>query len=230
MNEIVPLQGIRACVFDAYGTLFDFGSAAAACRDALGERTVALTELWRAKQLEYTWLRALAGHYADFEQVTRDALDFALDALGIAVPGLRERLHDLYRTLDAYPEVPEVLRSLRERGFVTAILSNGTPGMLRDAMASAGIGGLFDAVLSVDEVATYKPDPRVYRLAVDRLGVAPDAVSFQSSNSWDAHGAALFGMRVVWCNRKGQPRDRLPGVPDREVRSLTELPALLERA
>ena len=230
MSKIVPLRGIRACVFDAYGTLFDFGSAAAACRDVLGERTGALTELWRATQLEYAWLRALAGHYADFEQVTGDALDFALDVLRIAVPGLRERLLHLYRTLDAYPEVPEVLARLRERGFVTAILSNGTPGMLRDAVASAGIGGLLDAVLSVDEVATYKPDPRVYQLAVDRLGVAPEAVSFQSSNGWDAHGAALFGMRVVWCNRKGQPRERLPGAPDREVKSLAELPALIERA
>ena len=103
-----------------------------------------------------------------------------------------------------------MLTRLRERGFVTAILSNGTPGMLRDAVASAGIGGLLDAVLSVDEVATYKPDPRVYRLAVDRLGVAPGEVSFQSSNAWDAYGAAAFGMRVVWCNRRGQPRERLP--------------------
>jgi 2-haloacid dehalogenase len=228
MTERAPLRGVRACVFDAYGTLFDFGSAAAACRDALGDRTRPLTELWRATQLEYTWLRALAGHYADFEHVTRDALEFALDSLGIDTPGLRDRLLGAYRTLEPYPEVPEALGRLRKRGFATAILSNGTPDMLRDAVASAGIGGMLDAVLSVDEVRTYKPDPRVYRLAVERLGVAPSAISFQSSNAWDAHGAALFGMRVVWCNRTGQSRERLPGALDREVTSLAELPSLLE--
>jgi 2-haloacid dehalogenase len=224
-----PIEGIRACVFDAYGTLFDVAGAADGCRDVLGERTRTLTALWRDKQLQYTWLRGLGGRYVDFWQVTTDSLDFTLEALGLAEPGLRERLLRLYRTLGTFPEVPEALERLREMGFATAILSNGSPGMLRDAVESAGIGGLLDAVLSVDDVGTFKPDPRVYQMAVDRLGVAPGEIAFQSANAWDAHGASAFGMRVVWCNRHGQNRERLPGAPDCEVRSLSELPALLKR-
>ncbi len=223
-----PLAGIRACVFDAYGTLFDFASAAAGCRDVLGDRTGPLTTLWRDKQLQYTWLRAVQGRHADFWQVTGDALDYALDTLGIAEAGLRERLMGLYRRLGTFPEVPETLRRLKERGFTTAILSNGTPDMLASAVDHAGIGPLLDAVLSVEEAGVYKPDPRVYRLAVERLGVPAGAIAFQSSNSWDAHAASAFGMRVVWCNRYGQRRERLPGMPDHEIRTLAELPALLD--
>jgi 2-haloacid dehalogenase len=223
-----PLAGIRACVFDAYGTLFDFASAAAGCRDVLGDRTGPLTTLWRDKQLQYTWLRAVQGRHADFWQVTGDALDYALDTLGIAEAGLRERLMGLYRRLGTFPEVPETLRRLKERGFTTAILSNGTPDMLASAVDHAGIGPLLDAVLSVEEAGVYKPDTRVYRLAVERLGVPAGAIAFQSSNSWDAHAASAFGMRVVWCNRYGQRRERLPGMPDHEIRTLAELPALLD--
>lgn len=223
-----PLAGIRACVFDAYGTLFDFASAAAGCRDVLGDRTGPLTTLWRDKQLQYAWLRAVQGRHADFWQVTGDALDYTLDTLGIAEAGLRERLMGLYRRLRTFPEVPETLRRLKERGFTTAILSNGTPDMLASAVDHAGIGPLLDAVLSVEEAGVYKPDPRVYRLAVERLGVPARAIAFQSSNSWDAHAASAFGMRVVWCNRYGQRRERLPGMPDHEIRTLAELPALLD--
>lgn len=222
-----PLAGIRACVFDAYGTLFDFASAAAGCSDVLGDRTGPLTAMWRDKQLQYTWLRAVQGRHADFWQVTGDALDYALDTLGIAEAGLRERLMGLYRRLGTFPEVPETLRRLKERGFTTAILSNGTPEMLASAVEHAGIGPLLDAVLSVEEAGVYKPDPRVYRLAVERLGVPAGAIAFQSSNSWDAHAASAFGMRVVWCNRYGQGRERLPGMPDHEIRTLAELPDLL---
>jgi 2-haloacid dehalogenase len=224
----VPLAGIRACVFDAYGTLFDFASAAAGCRDVLGDRTGPLTTLWRDKQLQYAWLRAVQGRHADFWQVTGDALDYTLDTLGITEAGLRERLMGLYRRLGTFPEVPETLRRLKERGFTTAILSNGTPDMLASAVDHAGIGPLLDAVLSVEEAGVYKPDPRVYRLAVERLGVPAGAIAFQSSNSWDAHAASAFGMRVVWCNRYGQRRERLPGMPDHEIRTLAELPALLD--
>lgn len=222
-----PLAGIRACVFDAYGTLFDFAGAAAGCRDVLGDRTGPLTTLWRDKQLQYTWLRAVQGRHADFWQVTGDALDHALDTLGIAEAGLRERLMGLYRRLGTFPEVPETLRRLKERGFTTAILSNGTPDMLASAVEHASIGPLLDVVLSVEEAGVYKPDPRVYRLAVERLGVPAGAIAFQSSNSWDAHAASAFGMRVVWCNRYGQRRERLPGMPDHEIRTLAELPGLL---
>lgn len=221
---------VRACVFDAYGTLFDFASAAAACRDVLGEKAATLTALWRDKQLQYTWLRGLQGRHADFWQVTSDALDFTLESLGIADPSLRARLLNLYRTLQCFPEVPQVLTDLKQAGFVTAILSNGAPAMLADAVKGAGLGGLLDHVLSVEQVGVFKPHPSVYQLALDTLGLPAGEIAFQSSNAWDAHAASAFGMRVVWCNRYGQRRERLPGSPDREIRSLTELPALLIRA
>jgi 2-haloacid dehalogenase len=221
------LTGIRACVFDAYGTLFDYASAAAACRDVLGEKLERVTTLWREKQLQYTWLRAIQGHHADFRQVTADALDFTLETLGLADAALRARLMDLYATLDAFPEAAAVLRRLKAAGLTTAILSNGTPALLRSAVEHAGIAQLLDAVLSVEEVGVYKPHPRVYQLAVDRLGVAREQIAFQSSNAWDAWAAAAFGMRVVWCNRYAQRAERLPGSPDHEIRSLAELPALL---
>ena len=221
------LSGITACVFDAYGTVFDYASAAARCRDALGDRFDALTALWRDKQLQYTWLRAVQGRHADFRQVTEDALDFALESLGIGEAGLPTRLMDLYLTLDAFPEVPEVLRRLKAAGLKNAILSNGSPEMLDAAVGHAGIGDLLDAVLSVEAVGVYKPHPKVYQLAVDRFGVPPAAIAFQSSNAWDAWAASAFGLRVVWCNRYGQRPERLPGKPDREIRTLAELPALV---
>uniref|UniRef100_A0A8J4HA73 (S)-2-haloacid dehalogenase n=1 Tax=Acidicaldus sp. TaxID=1872105 RepID=A0A8J4HA73_9PROT len=226
MNQ---LQSIRACVFDAYGTIFDFASAAARCMDIPDDKRAALTNLWRDKQLQYTWLRSLQDRYADFWQVTGEALDFTLDSLGIATPALRDRLMELYLTLSAFPEVPDTLRRLREAGFVTAILSNGSPAMLDAAVRGAGLQDLLDAVLSADAVRVFKTHPRVYEYGLQQLGMRAEQVSFQSSNAWDAFAASAYGMRVVWCNRYGQRRERLPGAPDREVRSLAELPALLER-
>jgi 2-haloacid dehalogenase len=222
-----PLTGIKACVFDAYGTLFDFASAAKGCRDVLGDDTDRLTALWRDKQLQYTWLRAVQGRHAEFWQVTGEALDYTLETLGIDRPGLRDRLMALYLSLDTFPEVPETLRRLKAAGMRTAILSNGSPRMLDAVVKSARLDGLLDAVLSVEAAGIYKPHPKVYQLAVDRLAVPAAAIAFHSSNSWDAHAASAFGMKVVWCNRYGQRRERLPGAPDREVRSLAELPALV---
>jgi 2-haloacid dehalogenase len=225
---VPSLRDVRACVFDAYGTLFDVGSAARRCTDALGpEAALRLAALWRDKQLQYSWLRAVQGYHADFWQVTCDALDFALDALGIKNPDLRERLMQLYLTLDAYPEAQAVLRQLRAAGFATAILSNGSPAMLAAAVEHAGLTPFFDHVLSIEEVGVYKPHPKVYQLACDRLGRAAEAIAFISSNGWDAWAASAFGMRALWCNRQALTRERLPGAPDREIRSLAELPALL---
>ena len=224
MNQLL---GIRACVFDAYGTIFDFASAAARCTEIPEDKRAALTNLWRDKQLQYTWLRSLQGRYADFWQVTGDALDFTLDSLGIATPALRARLMELYLTLAAFPEVPDTLRRLKEAGFTTAILSNGSPMMLEAAVRGAGLENLFDAVLSADAVQVFKTHPHVYDYALKQLGVRADQVSFQSSNAWDAYAASAYGMRVVWCNRYGQRRERLPGQPDAEIRSLAELPPLL---
>ena len=221
------LEGIRACVFDAYGTLFDFASAAARCADVPEERRAALTALWRDKQLQYTWLRTLQNCYADFWQVTGEALDFALESLDLAKPALRGRLMELYLGLEPFAEVPSVLGSLRERGFRTAILSNGSPEMLEALVKRSRLEHLFDAVLSADAVRAFKTHPKVYQYALDALGLPASAIAFQSSNAWDAHGASDFGMRVVWCNRYGQRRERLPGAPDFEIRTLAELPALL---
>jgi 2-haloacid dehalogenase len=225
-----PLVGVQACVFDAYGTLFDFASAAKSCRDMLGDGVDRLTALWRDKQLQYTWLRALQGRHADFWQVTGDALDFAMETLAIDKPGLRDRLMGLYLTLDAFPEVPDVLEHLKKAGLRTAILSNGSPKMLEAVVRASGLNTLLDAVLSVEEVGVYKPHPKVYQLAVDRLGIRAGAIAFQSSNAWDAYAASAFGMQVVWCNRYGQRSERLPGAPDRTVRSLAELPTLVGAA
>jgi len=225
-----PLVGVQACVFDAYGTLFDFASAAKSCRDMLGDGVDRLTALWRDKQLQYTWLRALQGRHADFWQVTGDALDFAMETLAIDKPGLRDRLMGLYLTLDAFPEVPDVLERLKKVGLRTAILSNGSPKMLEAVVRASGLNTLLDAVLSVEEVGVYKPHPKVYQLAVDRLGIRAGAIAFQSSNAWDAYAASAFGMQVVWCNRYGQRSERLPGAPDRTVRSLAELPTLVGAA
>ena len=222
-----PLMGVTACVFDAYGTLFDFASAARGCRDVLGDGIDRFSALWRDKQLQYTWLRAAQGRHADFWQVTGDALDFTLDSLGLAQAGLRERLMRLYLTLEPFPEVPSVLERLKSAGMRTAILSNGSPMMLEAVVKNARLDGLFDAVLSVEDAGVFKPHPKVYQLAVDRLRVPAHAIAFQSSNAWDAHAASAFGMQVVWCNRYGQRAERLPGQPDREVTSLAELPALV---
>ena len=225
-----PLDGILACVFDAYGTLFDFGSAAARCSDVLGAKTDTLTRLWRDKQLPYTWLRASQGLHADFWQVTGDALDYALETLGLSGAGLRERLMNLYLTLEPFADARDTLKTLKAAGVKTAILSNGSPEMLRPLVEHAEFGPLLDAVLSVEEVGVFKPHPKVYRLAVERLGVMAEDILFVSSNAWDAYAASAFGMRVAWCNRYSQRPERLPGHPDRVIASLSELPALVAAA
>jgi len=221
------LNGVQACVFDAYGTLFDFASAAARCPDIPEEKRAGLTTLWRDKQLQYAWLRTLENRYADFWQVTGDALDFALESLDLEKPSLRERLMDLYLGLEPFPEVPAVLTTLRQAGFRTAILSNGSPPMLEALVKRSSLEAMFDAILSADAVRAFKTHPDVYQYALDSLDLPASAIAFQSSNAWDAHAASDFGMQVVWCNRYGQRRERLPGSPDFEIRTLNELPALL---
>jgi 2-haloacid dehalogenase len=221
------MTGIKACVFDAYGTLFDVHSAVARERARIGDQADALSQLWRTKQLEYTWLRALMGRHLDFWQVTGDALDYALARLDLDPAGIREPLMQAYLALDAYPEVPEVLARLRQGGLKTAILSNGEPRMLAAGAKSAGIDCLLDAILSVETVGIFKPHPSVYQLALDQLRVAADEIAFQSSNAWDVNGASTFGLRPVWINRFGAPAERLPGGAEHELASLSGLPDLL---
>lgn len=233
METILPdrdLAAIEAVVFDAYGTLFDVFSVADGVRAAVGtdgDRADRVIELWRRKQLEYSWLRSLMRDHVDFWRVTRDALDFALDTVGAQDPALSERLMELYLQLTPYPEVPGVLTTLRDNGVPRAVLSNGAPAMLQAAVGNAQLDALLDAVLSVEDVGVYKPSASVYQLAVDRLTVQADRICFLSSNAWDVAGAAHFGLRVIWVNRFGQASERLPGRPVEVVESLETLPALL---
>jgi 2-haloacid dehalogenase len=224
---ITKLQGVEACVFDAYGTVFDVHSAARNAEQWLGDKWRPLAELWRAKQLQYTWLRSLTGHHADFWQVTGEGLDFALSTLQIEDPALRSRLMDLYMVLGAYPEVRDTLKRLKAGGMKLAILSNGSPAMLSAAVANADIAELLDAVLSVEEVKVYKPHPSVYRLVSERLNVAAARVCFISSNGWDAYSAKAFGFRTLWCNRFGQAPERIPETPDAQIATLAELPDIV---
>ena len=221
------LDGIKACVFDAYGTLFDINAPVAGFRDEIGDKADRLTEIWRAKQLAYSWLRSLMRDYVDFWAITGDALDFAMRRLEMDDPDLRRRLMASYKTLDAYPDALDVLTALKQRGLATAILSNGSPDMLTPAVEHAGLAGVLDSVISVDRLRIFKPDPRVYQLAVDELGAGREEICFLSANAWDVAGAAFFGLNVVWINRFRQPREGLPGEPVAEIYSLDELLPLL---
>lgn len=222
-------DAIQAYVFDAYGTLFDVASPVQAHSAVLGDDAPVLSTLWRDKQLQYTWLRSLQGRFADFEHVTADALDYAMAHIGRDDAGLRAKLLEAYARPSAYPEVRHVLTTLRARGMRTAILSNGTRGWLDSAITANGLDGLLDAVLSVDAVQVFKPHPSVYRLAEQALELPAPAISFQSSNGWDAFSASAYGMRVVWCNRDQQPPECLPEPPQVTVATLNgllELPPL----
>jgi 2-haloacid dehalogenase len=216
-----------AAVFDAYGTLFDLASATRPQLGRLGARAGELADVWRAKQLEYTWLRSLmADAWVPFETIVQQALDYAMAHLNLEDAGLRAALLQAFRRLAPYPEVPAVLARLRAAGVPTAILSNGSRDMLDAAVRAAGLDDYLDAVLSVDDVEVFKPHPRVYQLALDRFGLTAEdrcRVSFQSANAWDAAGAAHFGFDVVWCNRSGAAPERLPAAPAAEVVSLDGL-------
>ena len=219
---------IRLCVFDAYGTLFDVDAAAreSAVPDDLWP---ALSADWRRKQLEYSWLRTVAGAHVDFWQVTQDALDWAMEARGLTDAGLRDELLGLYLRLSPFAEVEPVLRALSARGMPLAILSNGSRQMLDCAVRGAGFEALFDAVLSVDDVGAFKPARGVYDMVGVRFGTSPREVLFISSNGWDICAGAAYGFRTLWLNRAGAPLDRLHGRPEAEARDMTGLLSHLER-
>lgn len=209
----------QALVFDAYGTLYDVHSVIRRCEAFWPGKGTPLSQLWRTKQLEYTWQRSLMRRYVPFSQVTDDALQYACASLGLALDGKQSgALMDEYRKLAVYPDVPGALAGLRVK---KAILSNGSPDMLDPLVRHSGLN--FDAVLSVDEVKIFKPAPEVYQLAVDRLGVAKQDIGFVSSNCWDALGAKSFGFRVFWINRQKAPVDALGFQPDAIVTSLNEI-------
>ena len=198
-------RALRAAVFDAYGTLLDVHAAVARHAAKLGNKAAPLSALWRAKQIEASWILSATGAYEDFWSITDRALGHAMQAHGVEDAALRADLLSAYRTLGAYPDAAPVLEALRGRGLGTAILSNGTPEMLASAVDAGALGPLLDAVLSVHPLRRYKPDPRVYALATERFGCQPHEVAFVSSNAWDAYGAARFGFRVFWVNRAGGP-------------------------
>lgn len=223
---------ITTCVFDAYGTLFDVTAAATRAATepahaALANIWPALARDWRLKQLQYTWLRAVAGHHCDFWQVTQDGLDWAMEAHGVTSDATRARLLELYWELAAYPEVPAMLATLKARGMKTAILSNGSQDMLAGAVSSAGIGDTLDAVLSVEDVGVFKPHDRVYDLVGKRFDCAPNDVLFVSSNGWDAAGGAGYGFQTVWVNRAKEPMDRLYATPHHVLYDLTKIPEFI---
>jgi 2-haloacid dehalogenase len=213
----------KAYVFDAYGTLFDVHAAVRRHADLAGPQAVRISEIWRNKQLEYSWTLSLMGQRTDFWRITCDSLDFALAAVPGWAPGARDALLDAYRKLDCYEEVPAVLKALRERGARTAILSNGSRRMLDDAVAAAGLGDLLDAAISADDAGVFKTSPRVYALVEQVLGIPPAQVSFQSSNRWDIAGAAAFGFRCAWINRTGQPDEYGDLAPQAVLRDLNGL-------
>ena len=229
-DKMVATEGgpaIAACVFDAYGTLFDVASPTRRLEGRIGPKAAELSVLWRTRQTEYTWLRSLMDRYADFWQVTGESLDFAMAAIGLDDPSLRARLMELYLTLDAYPDVAPMLDVLRGRGVRTAILSNGSPTMLTAAVSHAGLRDRLDVVMTVDAAQIYKPHPAVYQMACDRFKLPAERIAFVSSNGWDVAGASTFGFRTVWLNRVGNPRERLPGTPIAEIQGLDTLPEVI---
>lgn len=225
-------MAMTTCIFDAYGTLFDVNAAARRMANEPGQEALAavwpkLAADWRAKQLEYTWLRAIAGQHVSFWQVTQDGLDWAMEAAGLTDAELRERLLALYWELEAFPEVPEMLAALKAKGIAAAILSNGAPDMLAGAVQSAGIGEMLDVCLSVESVGVFKPHRSVYDLVGQHFYTEPDQVLFVSSNGWDVCSAAAYGFKTVWVNRAGLPLDRLYGAPDRQMPDLSAIPEVL---
>jgi 2-haloacid dehalogenase len=217
-----PAEAVKALVFDAYGTIFDVHSIASLCEEMFPGQGSALSQLWRVKQLEYTWLRTLMGRYEDFFKVTESALIHACKTLklGCSAPA-RADLMDAYLHLAAYPNTVDTLRKLYGRPL--AILSNGTPHMLHSAVSSANLDAVFGHVISVDEVKAYKPSPQVYQLAPNKLRVPVESIGFVSSNSWDVAGAASFGFTAFWVNRSGQPMDELGVTPAKVLTDLTQL-------
>ena len=213
-------KSVSHAVFDAYGTLFDVHSAVSRHQVTLCQNAQELSTMWRNKQLEYTWLRSLMHCYVDFWEVTQDALDFAMDFLGIDDNSLRKDLLRAYHELSCYPEVPDTLSKLKKKGLGTAILSNGSREMLEAGVCNSNIGKVVDSIISVDTIKIFKPSPRVYQLATDQLGCRPEKILFFSSNAWDVSGASTFGFQTVWVNRFAQNTERLPGTPVMEISTI----------
>jgi len=216
------MKNIKAIIFDAYGTLFDVNSAAEKCKDKIGDKWEAFANYWRTTQLEYTWLRSLMKRHKDFWQVTEDSLDKSMKVFNID-NSMRNELLDLYKILSPYPEVPEILKSLKEKDYKLSILSNGTPSLLNELVKSNNLENLFDDVFSIEEVGIYKPDSKVYDLPIKKYKIKNNEVAFLSANTWDVSGGGNYGFNSIWVNRNNSIFDNLDYKPQYEVKSLKEL-------
>ena len=212
----------KAIVFDAYGTLFDVNSAAEKCKNKIGSKWESFANFWRTTQLEYTWLRSLMGRHKDFWTITEDSLDKSMKVFGINMK-MKNELLNLYRVLSPYPEVKEVLEDLRRKNFKLAILSNGTPALLKELVVSNNLNSFFDDLFSIEEVGIYKPNAKVYDMPVNKYKVKPAEITFLSANTWDVSGGGNYGYNSVWVNRNQSVFDNLDYKPKKQINNLTQL-------
>ena len=216
------MKNIKAIIFDAYGTLFDVNSAAEKCKDKIGDKWEAFANYWRTTQLEYTWLRSLMKRHKDFWQVTEDSLDKSMKVFNID-NSMRNELLDLYKILSPYPEVPEILKSLKEKDYKLSILSNGTPSLLNELVKSNNLENLFDDVFSIEEVGIYKPSSKVYDMPIKKYNIQKNEVAFLSANTWDVSGGGNYGYNSIWVNRNKNIFDNLDYKPSNEINNLNQL-------
>ena len=216
------MKNIKAIIFDAYGTLFDVNSAAEKCKDKIGDKWERFANFWRTTQLEYTWLRSLMKRHKDFWQVTEDSLDKSMKAFNID-PSMKSQLLNLYKVLLPFKEVPETLKKLKEKNFKLAILSNGTPSLLKELVESNNLDKLFNDIFSIEEVGIYKPDSKVYDLPIKKYKIKSNEVAFLSANTWDVSGGGNYGYHSIWVNRNNNIFDKLDYEPNNQVKNLSEL-------
>ena len=220
------MKNIKAIIFDAYGTLFDVNSAAEKCKDKIGDKWESFANYWRTTQLEYTWLRSLMNRHKDFWQVTEDSLDKSINAFNID-PSMRNELLDLYKVLSPFKEVPGVLKTLKEKKFKLAILSNGTPSLLNELVKSNNLNSIFDDLFSIEQVGIYKPNSKVYDIPVQKYSIEKNEVAFLSANTWDVSGGGNYGYNAIWVNRNNNIFDNLDYKPNYEIKDLSELISLI---
>ena len=216
------MKNIKAIIFDAYGTLFDVNSAAEKCKDKIGDKWEAFANYWRTTQLEYTWLRSLMKRHKDFWQITEDSLDKSMSVFKID-NSMRDELLDLYKILSPFEEVPEVLKSLKEKNFKLAILSNGTPSLINELVHSNNLNNLFDDIFSIEEVGVFKPDSKVYDMPIKKYKIEKNEVAFLSANTWDVSGGGNYGYNSIWVNRTNNIFDKLDYSPQNEIKNLNGL-------
>ncbi len=220
------MKNIKAIIFDAYGTLFDVNSAAKKCKDKIGDKWEGFANHWRSTQLEYTWLRSLMNRHKDFWQVTEDSLDKSMKTFNID-PSMRNELLDLYKVLSPFKEVPEVLKSLKDKKFKLAILSNGTPALLNELIKNNNLDNIFDDLFSIEQVGIYKPDSKVYDIPINKYRIEKSEVAFLSANTWDVSGGGNYGYNAIWVNRNKNIFDNLDYKPNSEIKDLSELLSLI---